>query len=253
MPVDSPRAGFGNLSKVPEEPVSPRIPVASGSRSGPYSNPALSHSQSTFRAHASSNSLASLASSSAPSPVPPLPSTPSIARTSATRNIPNLRATSSASLRSDRDKQGGGSDTASATGVSVSGVMGVSTPVAGKSKGRSNSPASSAVREKGPSSSSGKEGQVVAAKGSRVAVGQNGPRVRHHPHLPTGNADPVPATLMYWSKAPVYGVLPIHGLRAHSVTLVDGMAWIFGGCDERGCWKDVWCFNTGTFCVWSTL
>ncbi|KAI0337683.1 galactose oxidase [Trametopsis cervina] len=55
---------------------------------------------------------------------------------------------------------------------------------------------------------------------------------------------------MYWSKAPVYGTLPSHGLRAHSVTLVDGIAWIFGGCDDKGCWKDVWCFNTETM-QWS--
>jgi len=97
-----------------------------------------------------------------------------------------------------------------------------------------------------------KEGQVVATKGSRPLPGQNvnGPRYRNNPHLPTGNADPVPATLMYWSKAPVYGLLPSHGLRAHSATLVDGVAWIFGGCDEKGCWKDVWCFNTETM-QWS--
>ncbi|KAI0789187.1 galactose oxidase [Abortiporus biennis] len=55
---------------------------------------------------------------------------------------------------------------------------------------------------------------------------------------------------MYWSKAPVYGVMPAHGMRAHSVTLIDSVAWIFGGCDERGCWKDVWCFNTETM-QWS--
>ncbi|TCD62232.1 hypothetical protein EIP91_007211 [Steccherinum ochraceum] len=30
----------------------------------------------------------------------------------------------------------------------------------------------------------------------------------------------------------------------------DAVAWIFGGCDERGCWKDIWCFNTETM-QWS--
>lgn len=34
-------------------------------------------------------------------------------------------------------------------------------------------------------------------------------------------------------------------MRAHSVTMVDHTAWLFGGCDDKGCWKDVWCFNTG--------
>ncbi|KIP09449.1 hypothetical protein PHLGIDRAFT_86732 [Phlebiopsis gigantea 11061_1 CR5-6] len=51
---------------------------------------------------------------------------------------------------------------------------------------------------------------------------------------------------MYWSRAPVYGFLPTHGLRAHTATLLDGVAWIFGGCDEKGCWKDAWCFHTET-------
>ncbi|CDO70419.1 hypothetical protein BN946_scf184999.g60 [Trametes cinnabarina] len=35
------------------------------------------------------------------------------------------------------------------------------------------------------------------------------------------------------------------GLRAHTVTLVDNVAWLFGGCDERTCWRDLFCFNTG--------
>ncbi|TFY63562.1 hypothetical protein EVG20_g6259 [Dentipellis fragilis] len=39
-------------------------------------------------------------------------------------------------------------------------------------------------------------------------------------------------------------------MRAHSVTLVDHIAWLFGGCDDKGCWKDVWTFNTETM-QWS--
>jgi Rab9 effector protein with kelch motifs len=53
---------------------------------------------------------------------------------------------------------------------------------------------------------------------------------------------------MYWSKAPVWGMLPTHGFRAHTVTLADNVVWIFGGCDDRGCFKDMWCFNIGA-CV----
>ncbi|KAI0651330.1 galactose oxidase [Trametes meyenii] len=51
---------------------------------------------------------------------------------------------------------------------------------------------------------------------------------------------------MHWSRAPVYGQMPPRGLRAHSITLVDNVAWLFGGCDDLGCWKDVFCFNTET-------
>ena len=73
-------------------------------------------------------------------------------------------------------------------------------------------------------------------------------RVRLLPHLPhSKDTEIAPTVQMYWSKAPVWGTMPNHGMRAHSVTLVDSVAWIFGGCDERGCWKDLWLFNTGTF------
>ncbi|KAI0334134.1 galactose oxidase [Cubamyces sp. BRFM 1775] len=51
---------------------------------------------------------------------------------------------------------------------------------------------------------------------------------------------------MHWSRAPVYGLLPPRGMRAHSVTLIDNVAWLFGGCDEKACWRDVFCFNTET-------
>lgn len=71
-------------------------------------------------------------------------------------------------------------------------------------------------------------------------------RVRLLPYLPHSKDTETAATVqMYWSKAPVWGTMPNHGMRAHSVTLVDSVAWIFGGCDERGCWKDLWLFNTG--------
>jgi len=71
-------------------------------------------------------------------------------------------------------------------------------------------------------------------------------KIRTTPRLPHGNDVPIaPATTMYWSRAPVYGTLPMHNMRAHTVTLVDNVAWLFGGCDEKGCWKDVYCFDTG--------
>ena len=70
-------------------------------------------------------------------------------------------------------------------------------------------------------------------------------KTRAYPYLPLRDTQPTPATLMYWSRAPVYGSMPASGMRAHSVTLIDTIAWIFGGCDERGCWRDIWCFNTG--------
>ena len=35
-------------------------------------------------------------------------------------------------------------------------------------------------------------------------------------------------------------------MRAHTVTLVENIAWLFGGCDDKGCAKDVWTFDVGT-------
>jgi hypothetical protein len=61
------------------------------------------------------------------------------------------------------------------------------------------------------------------------------------------NIEPAPPPVMYWSKAPVWGALPTHGFRAHTVTLADNVAWIFGGCDDKGCFKDMWCFNIGAY------
>lgn len=66
-------------------------------------------------------------------------------------------------------------------------------------------------------------------------------------HTESGHTQsPSPTTAPYWSKAPVWGVLPSHHLQSNSTVLVDSMAWIFGGGDrEKGSYNDVWCFCTG--------
>ncbi|EIW76831.1 galactose oxidase [Coniophora puteana RWD-64-598 SS2] len=74
------------------------------------------------------------------------------------------------------------------------------------------------------------------------------PRRRLEPRLPNDyKAVPVPATNMYWSRAPTHGLLPSRPTRAHTATLVDSTVWLFGGCDERGCCADVWTFDTDSF------
>ncbi|KAJ1018887.1 hypothetical protein NDA16_004690 [Ustilago loliicola] len=55
---------------------------------------------------------------------------------------------------------------------------------------------------------------------------------------------------MYWSKAPVHGSVPRRSFRAHTANLCDEVLWLFGGCDNRGCFRDLWCFDTETMC-WS--
>ncbi|KAI0052434.1 galactose oxidase [Auriscalpium vulgare] len=114
----------------------------------------------------------------------------------------------------------------------------------------------SSVRRLGASNSSStslagtKDGTTSRAP-KTTAYADPTPRVRTIPHLPhVKDTEPAPASVMYWSKAPVWGTLPTHAMRAHSVTMVDTVAWLFGGCDDKGCWKDVWCFNTETM-QWS--
>ncbi|KAG1740158.1 uncharacterized protein EDB91DRAFT_1282957 [Suillus paluster] len=88
-----------------------------------------------------------------------------------------------------------------------------------------------------PSSPSAKEGKYPS---------KNNQRIRTTPRLPHSDDPPAPATAMYWSRAPVHGALPMRAFRAHTVTLVDHIAWLFGGCDDKGCWRDVFCFDTDT-------
>ena len=88
----------------------------------------------------------------------------------------------------------------------------------------------------------------AVAKSPRTPAPDQPPpaRFRAVPRLPNmQDVEPAPPPVMYWSKAPVWGALPTHGFRAHTVTLADNVAWIFGGCDDRGCFKDMWCFNIG--------
>ncbi|KAG9311086.1 galactose oxidase [Chiua virens] len=83
------------------------------------------------------------------------------------------------------------------------------------------------------------------------ALREREPRPRNTPRLPHSDDVPItPATHMYWSRAPVHGTVPNRNMRAHTVTLVDNVAWLFGGCDDKGCWKDIYCFDTDTM-QWS--
>ena len=71
------------------------------------------------------------------------------------------------------------------------------------------------------------------------------------PRLPLHDAEPAPPTLMYWSRAPVWGTwgaLPAHKMRSHSATVVDNSSiWLFGGCDDKEFWRDVMCLDVGEF------
>jgi hypothetical protein len=74
---------------------------------------------------------------------------------------------------------------------------------------------------------------------------------RPSPQLPSApNVLPAPPPAMYWSRVPVHGSIPKRSFRAHTANLADEIMWLFGGCDAKGCFREVWCFDTETMC-WS--
>lgn len=111
---------------------------------------------------------------------------------------------------------------------------------------------SSSTVKRATSSSSSAQGVGASGKSSRSAAAQKAvatpaaPKQVLCPTLPHDkNAQPAPSTIMYWSRAPVWGSVPTRTMRAHTATLVDTTVWIFGGCDDRDSSKDVYCFDTG--------
>lgn len=70
------------------------------------------------------------------------------------------------------------------------------------------------------------------------------------PHLPSARVAQAPAPSMYWSRSPVHGIAPRRPFRAHSATLGDETVYLFGGCDPKGCFRELWTFDTETMC-WS--
>jgi Rab9 effector protein with kelch motifs len=109
----------------------------------------------------------------------------------------------------------------------------------------SGSPSGSAVTSpttKDTSSKSHRTNGVRPATSTQKI--RNTPRLAHDYEI-----ESAAATMMYWSRAPVYGAIPMRSMRAHSVTLVDSVAWLFGGCDDKGCWKDIYCFDTGALAL----
>lgn len=118
---------------------------------------------------------------------------------------------------------------------------------------RTTSTSSTANPQQQPSASSSSSNGHKQMKSSsgvpQAAAGASGAtqRYRANPRLPHDkDAEPSPSTVMYWSRAPVWGALPMRTMRGHSVTLVDSTAWLIGGCDNKDSSKELYCFNTGT-------
>ncbi|KAI1364376.1 galactose oxidase [Xylaria arbuscula] len=78
------------------------------------------------------------------------------------------------------------------------------------------------------------------------------PRPTHTPFPPLQDpstaADvlPAPSSGMYWSRAPVSGTSH-KPVRAHTTTLVGNSVYVFGGCDSRACFNDLYILDADSF------
>ncbi|KAK4193439.1 Tip elongation aberrant protein 1 [Podospora australis] len=111
--------------------------------------------------------------------------------------------------------------------------------IAGRPSGSSGAPAPGAVTRVGT-------GRGQPAKGASVHTS--------FPPLADPRTAPdvlaAPSSGMYWSKAPVSGA-PHTALRAHTTTLVGSNVYVFGGCDSRACFNELYVLDADAF-HWST-
>jgi hypothetical protein len=174
-------------------------------------------------------------------PVPMAPTHPAVGRSKP--SAPNTPVTNAASLPHTPQS------TLSPSGSIPSGMTAPSHPAVTRTKSSLSSTANnSAPLPNSHRSGGSRRGTTARERDREGGDGSTSRRakLRNTPHLPSGPPmEMAGPTLMYWSRAPVYGHLPTRSMRAHSVTLVDNTAWLFGGCDERGCARDVWCCDVG--------
>ena len=117
----------------------------------------------------------------------------------------------------------------------------------------SNKSPASASRKSGTSRARDTVGASNSTRADAASAATRSLKTSHRtlPQLPSAhNVRPAPPPAMYWSKAPVHGSVPRRSFRAHTANLCDEVLWLFGGCDNRGCFRDLWCFDTETMC-WS--
>jgi len=263
---NSPAETLGNYSRTDPVPLSPQISNGS-SMAAPYFSPRQQH-QGLRVGGGSNNSLRSLnmshgdrvdqvrhghtQSTSSNGAVGGSATGQATTKPSGPRHI------ASATLRPDRQTRSA-SDTTPARGEGSNGGGSGGGDVEREQvrEGKMTSPLTHRASRSGLSTRTSRSGRATPHTLGQSSTHPNGTtphlpsssaRVRLLPYLPhSKDSEVAPTVQMYWSKAPVWGTMPNHGMRAHSVTLVDSVAWIFGGCDERGCWKDLWLFNTGNY------
>ncbi|KAF4125098.1 Kelch motif [Geosmithia morbida] len=102
-------------------------------------------------------------------------------------------------------------------------------------------------------SAPGASSTAVATTTSRTPTSTSQPPRGQHTAFPPlqkpGDAPDVPqapASGMYWSRAPTSGV-PVPCLRAHATAAIGSSIYVFGGCDARACFNDLYVLDADTF------
>jgi hypothetical protein len=62
---------------------------------------------------------------------------------------------------------------------------------------------------------------------------------------PSATVSPAPIPAMHWTRAKVHGQIPPKDLRAQTVNLVGESVYVFGGCDPKNCFNNLYIFDAG--------
>ncbi|KAK0236738.1 galactose oxidase [Armillaria nabsnona] len=112
----------------------------------------------------------------------------------------------------------------------------------GRASSSSSEPIHSSLRVSAVSSAEPEEG--TATKNRSNSWSGTYPKMQSSPLLSHDkDATDAPSSIMHWSRAPVYGTLPPK-MRRPSVTLLDNVAWVFGGYYKGAGTSDIYCFDT---------
>ncbi|OAA54967.1 Kelch-type beta propeller [Niveomyces insectorum RCEF 264] len=147
----------------------------------------------------------------------------------------NIGSSSSSSLRTT----GGGSSRGPPRSASGgrSGGGGGSSAFGGR--GKNGSGGSSGSIHGGGGGSGGRSGSVMHTPAFTAFPPLVDPRT-------AADVPPAPSSGMYWSRAPLSGVA-YKPLRAHTATLVGSNVFVFGGCDARTCFNDLYVLDADAF------
>ncbi|KAK4170442.1 Tip elongation aberrant protein 1 [Cladorrhinum sp. PSN259] len=211
---------------------------------------AASSSTTIAGSHTSASPVPTSSFSVAPSKTP----TPNSSRPNAIYENGDALATTNLTLGRDRHDSSAGSGKESTT--SGGGNNNTSTSQTRRAPALRSTSAIAGRPATGPgAATTGVPSGTVARLGTGRGAPAKGAAV-HTPFPPL--ADPktapdvpaAPSSGMYWSRAPVSGA-PHTALRAHTTTLVGSNVYVFGGCDSRACFNELYVLDADAF-YWST-